>query len=77
MGGDMGLIFTRLLVRHLLGPPGLSGPVTSTYLDSWMLHTVLLEGTYNTPPAAHHHPLYPFPPAHPLTPLYVQSMILQ
>ena len=27
--GDMGLIFTPVLVRHLLGPPGLSRPMTS------------------------------------------------
>ena len=30
--GGMGLIFTPVLMRHLLGPPGLSGPITST---SW------------------------------------------
>ena len=41
--GGMGLIFTPVLVRCLLGPPVLSGPVTST---SWTLRcskTVLLE----------------------------------
>ena len=31
--GDMDLIFTPVLVRHLLGPPGLSWPMTST---SWI-----------------------------------------
>ena len=30
----MGLIFTPVLVRCLLGPPGLSGPMTST---SWTI----------------------------------------
>ena len=30
--GGMGLIFNPALVRRLLGPPGLSGPITST---SW------------------------------------------
>ena len=30
--GGMGLIFTPVLVRHLLGPTGLSWPMTSS---SW------------------------------------------
>ena len=28
--GGMGLLFTPVLVRRLLGPTGLSGPMTST-----------------------------------------------
>ena len=67
----MGLILTPVLVRHLLGPPGLSGLMTST---SWTqnLPTVLLEAV-NLCPAAHPtHPACSLP-----TPFYVQSMILQ
>ena len=30
--GSVGLIFTLVLVRHLIGPPGLSRPMTSS---SW------------------------------------------
>ena len=32
--GGMGLIITPVLVRRLLGPPGLSGP-TYDYSTSW------------------------------------------
>ena len=31
--GGFGLIFTSALARHLVGPLGLSGPITST---SWL-----------------------------------------
>ena len=60
----MGLIFTSVLVRRLLGPLGLSGPSISwTYSYSKQTY---LEGIYNPPPAAH-----PLPPAHaPLPPPY-------
>ena len=43
--GGMGLIFTPVLVRHLLGPLGLSGPMTSTFRTHRYPQTVLLEGT--------------------------------
>ena len=57
--GDMGLIFTFVLVRYLLGPPGLFKPITSI---SWT-HTIASPnspiGRHNPPPVAHrpHHPL--------------------
>ena len=64
----MGLIFTPVLVRHLLGPLGLSGPsISGTYSYSKQTY---LEGIYNPRPAAH-------PPMHPSHPLIVQFMILQ
>ena len=54
--GGMGLIFIPVLVRRLLGPLGLSGPMIST-LNNHI-------GRYNPPPAAH--PPHPLPLAHPL-----------
>ena len=33
--GGMGLIFTPVLVRRLLGPPGLSRPMNSSGLQAW------------------------------------------
>ena len=61
--GGMGLIFTPVLVRHLLGPLGLSGPMTSTS----RIHTDTLNGPitrYNLPLDSHSlHPLY-YPPLH-------------
>ena len=61
----MGLIFTPALVRCLLGPLSLSGPMTSTswnhsYIATSYSHT----GRYNPPLAAH--PLHPLPPTHSL-----------
>ena len=58
--GGMGLIFIPVLVRRLLGPLGLSRPMTS---NSWTLintpnHPIK---RYNPAPAAH--PPHPFPPA--------------
>ena len=61
----MGLIFTPMLVRHLIGPLGLSGPITIALLG--------LIGVPNNPIRRYHPP----PASHPPTPLYVQSMILQ
>ena len=66
--GDMGLIFTPVLVRHLLDSLGLSGPITGiswTHIDT--LNSPI--GRYNSPPAAH--------PSHPPTFLYMQSVILK
>ena len=41
----MGLIFTPVLVRHLLGPLGLSGSMTSiSWTYTYLLQTVLLKG---------------------------------
>ena len=34
--GDMGLLFTPVLVRRLIGPPGMSRPMTGTsWTDSY------------------------------------------
>ena len=48
---EVGVIFTPVLVRCLLGPLGLSGPMTNT---SWT-------HSYNPPPAAHLHPPHSLP----------------
>ena len=73
--GGMDLIFTFALVRHLLGPPGLPGHMTST---SWthiaILNTPNKGTTHLQLPTYPHYPTHPLPPAHPL---YIQSMILQ
>ena len=61
--GGMGLIFTPVLVRRLLGPPGLSRPMTGT---SWT-HTATPNspiGWCNLPSASH--PLPPPPTRPPL-----------
>ena len=65
----MGLKFTPVVVRHLLGP--------LSFLGIWQaLHGLIAspngpdEG-FNLPPSAHP------PPTHPPTPLYVSLMILQ
>ena len=42
--GGIGLIFTPVLVRHLLGPLGLFSPMTST---SWT-HSYLETGNWNS-----------------------------
>ena len=43
--GGMGLIFTPVLVRRLIDPPGLSRPMTSTsWTHSYVLQTVKLDG---------------------------------
>ena len=42
--GGMGLIFTPVLVRYLLGLLGLFGPMTSTLWTPRWFQTVLLEG---------------------------------
>ena len=68
--GGMSLIFTSVLVRHLLGPLDLFAPMTS---NSWAHRSSKqsrLEGTYNLPLAAHS-------PHHSPTSLYMQSVILQ
>ena len=58
--GGMGLIFTPVLVRRLLGPLGLSRPMTSI---SWT-HSPI--GKYNPPLAAHlPPPPTPASPTHP------------
>ena len=72
--GGIGMILTPVLVRHLLGPLGLSGPMTST---SWTYIATPNDplGKYNLPPAAHLQPR-----THPLLPthtLYMQSMMLK
>ena len=48
--GGMGLIFTPVLVRRLIGPPGLSRPMTST---SWTATPNSQIGWCNPPPASH------------------------
>ena len=54
----MGLIFIPVLVRLLLGPPGLSRPMISS---SWTLATPNSPiGRYNLPLVSH--PLLPLPP---------------
>ena len=70
--GGMGLIFTPVIVRCLLGPLSLSGPMTSiSWTNSYAKNPIR---RYNLPPAAH---LPPQPhPSHSPTPLYTQSMIL-
>ena len=56
----MGLIFTLMLVRYLLGLLGLSGLMTSTFwIHRYSNHPI---ERYNLPPAAHP----PLPPVHPL-----------
>ena len=81
--GGMSLIFTPVLVRHLLGPPSLSRPMTSiswTYSYSTPNTSI---GRYNLPPAAHpptpttHPTHHPPPTSCPSMLLYVQSVILQ
>ena len=68
--GSVGLIFTPVLVRHLLGPPGFSASMTSS---DFLLQQPLLEGIiHHQLPTHHHHPPYPLSPTHPL---YVQSVI--
>ena len=84
--GGMDLIFTPVLVRRLIGPPGLSGPVTGT---SWT-HSYSKRSNWVVWPASGFPPvpaaLLPArppprppapPPPPPPAPLYVQSMILQ
>ena len=56
--GGMGLIFTPVLVRSLIGPPGLSRPMTN---GSWT-HSYSKQSNWVVQPA------FGFPPA-PTTPL--------
>ena len=68
--GCMGLIFTPVLVRRLIGPPGLS-----RHFFSGLTATPNSPiGWCNQPQASHPPPLPSRRPAHPL---YVQSEILQ
>ena len=60
--GGMGLIFTPVLVRHLLGSLGLSGPMTSTF---WTPNSPI--GRYNLPLATH----LPPPPTLPARPTFI------
>ena len=61
--GGVGLIFTSVLVRRVLRPPGLSGPMTTVVLG--------LISTLNSPIGRYNPPLasYPPPPPTPLLPL--------
>ena len=59
--GGMGLIFTPVLVRHPLGPPGLYGPMTS----SSRTHSYSKQSHWKEWPTLASHPPPP-PPAHPL-----------
>ena len=70
--GGMGLIFIPVLVRHLLGPPGLS--IGLSWTHSYTPNSPI--GWYNPSPASHLPPPPPTPSCPP-TPLYVQSVILQ
>ena len=71
----MALIFTPGLVRHLLGPLGLSGLMTNTL--GYMEPPNSRVGSCNTPPAVYPPPLPNSVPSHHPTRLYVQSGILQ
>ena len=66
--GGMGLIFTPMIVGHLLGPPVLSRPITNIFGFIATLNSPIIR--YNPPLASH-------PPPLPTYPLYVQSVILQ
>ena len=59
----MGLIFTPVLMRHLLGPPGLSGPMAST---SWT-HRCSKQSFWRVWPASS------FPPTPPPLPPLVRA----
>ena len=62
----MGLIFTPVLVRRVLGPLGLSGPVTAVALLGLIGAQNSPVGKHNLPPAAHLPP--PPTPPHPILP---------
>ena len=72
----MGLIFTPVLVRRLLGSPGLSRPITTVALLGFIVTLNSPIGRYNLPPAAYLPQNLPHP-SHPPTTLYTQSVILQ
>ena len=46
--GGMGLIFTTVLVRHRIGPLGLSGPITT---NSWT-HRYSKQSNWKVQPAS-------------------------
>ena len=66
--GGMDLIFIPVLVRRLLGPLGLSGPMTSTFwTHRFSKRSLLLEGiTCLQLPTCPHHPRHPLPSTHSL-----------
>ena len=73
-------IFTPVVMRHLLGPISMFGPMAGTsWTHSYSKQSYVTKGQFNLPSAAH--PLLPpTPPPRPLlppTPLYVPHMILQ
>ena len=53
----MGLKFTPVVVRHLLGPLSVFGPAAGTFFHGLMASTNSPNGGCNLPPAAH--PLSP------------------
>ena len=70
VGMRMGLIFTPVLVRRVLGPLGLSGPMTTVALLGLIdVHNSPV-GKHNMPPAAH------LIPSCLTIPLYVQFVII-
>ena len=76
----MGVKLTPVVVRRLLGPQGMFGPIRSRhFLDSQLLQTALTVCiSYFRLPTLPHHPLHHHPtPSHLPTPLYVSLMILQ
>ena len=73
--GGMGLIFTPVLVRCLLGPPGLGPMISTSWTHSYVdvSNTPIGRYTGNSPPASYppipttHSPTNaPPPPSHPL-----------
>ena len=60
--GGVGLIFTPVLVTYVLGPLGLSGPMTRTsWTHGYVLQTVILKGRTSCG-----YPPTPIPPTRPL-----------
>ena len=71
--GGIGLKFSPLVVRHPLGPPGMSEPMFGTY---WTHATPNCPNrVYNPPPAAYPSP--PLTPSHLPTFLYVPLVIVE
>ena len=72
--GGMGLIFTPVLVQHLLGPPALFTCLHLVLLDSYLLQIVYLWLPTHPTPSTHPTPpptpspslrINPTPPSHP------------
>ena len=69
--GGMGLIFTPVLVRRLIGPPGLLRPMTST---SWT-HSYSKQSNWVLWPASGFPPAPTHPP--PYTTIYDITVVLK